>query len=101
MAMNRETKRMLQRQGTVDADGAPVAQRRPAPTPRPAEKEQRTTVRQFTKEVRSEMRKVAWPTRPEVVNYSVIVLLAVVLLTAYVAGLDYLFGEFILKLFSQ
>jgi preprotein translocase subunit SecE len=92
---------MLQRQGTVDADGAPVAQRRPAPAARPQEKEKRTTAGQFVKEVRSEMRKVAWPTRPEVVNYSVIVLLAVVLLTAFVAGLDYLFGEFVLKLYSQ
>src|SRR4051795_5728644 len=99
MAMNRETKRMLQRQGALDEDGAPKAQRRPQPTPRPQEKEQRTSARQFVKEVRSEMRKVAWPTRSEVVNYSVIVLVAVVILTAFVAGLDWVFGEFVLKLF--
>jgi preprotein translocase subunit SecE len=51
--------------------------------------------------VRSELRKVAWPTRSETVNYSIIVLVAVVLLTAYVAFLDYGFGDLLVKLFSR
>jgi preprotein translocase subunit SecE len=101
MAMNRETKRMLQRQGQLGADGEPARQRRAAPTPRPPEKEKRTTIPQFLREVRGELRKVAWPTRDEVRNYSIIVLVAVVLLTAFVAGLDYVFGEFVLRLFDQ
>jgi preprotein translocase subunit SecE len=50
--------------------------------------------------VRGEMRKVAWPTRSEVVNYSIIVLVAVVILTALIAGLDWLFGEAVLTLFD-
>jgi preprotein translocase subunit SecE len=41
---------------------------------------------------------VAWPTRDEVVNYSIVVLVTVVLLTALIFGLDYIFGEFVLKL---
>ena len=56
---------------------------------------------QFLREVRGELRKVAWPSRPEVVNYSIIVLVAVVVLTAYVAALDYGFGELLLKLFER
>ena len=56
---------------------------------------------QFLREVRGELRKVAWPTRPEVVNYSIIVLAAVVVLTAYVAALDYGFGELLLRLFER
>ena len=56
---------------------------------------------QFVREVRGELRKVAWPTRPEVINYSIIVLVAVVVLTAYVAVLDYGFGEVLLKLFER
>ena len=56
---------------------------------------------QFIREVRGELRKVAWPTRPEVVNYSIIVLIAVVLLTAYVALLDYGVGDVLLKLFER
>jgi len=101
MAMNREQKRMLQRQGQLGPDGAPAAaKRRPAPTPRPQTKEERTSPRTFVKEVRGEMRKVAWPTRSEVVNYSIIVLVAVVILTALIAGLDWLFGEAVLTLFD-
>ena len=100
MAMNRQQKRMLQRQGQLGADGEPAARKRSAPpTARP--KEERTSPVQFLREVRGELRKVAWPTRPEVVNYSIIVLVAVVVLTAYVAALDYGFGDVLLKLFSR
>ena len=100
MAMNRQQKRMLQRQGQMGADGAPVARKRQAP-PAPRPKEERTSPREFLREVRGELRKVAWPTRAEVVNYSIIVLVALVLLTAYVAALDYGFGEVLLKLFER
>ena len=100
MAMNRQQKRMLQRQGQLGADGAPAARKRQAP-PAPRPKEERTKPREFVREVRGELRKVAWPTRAEVVNYSIIVLVAVVLLTAYVAALDYGFGEVLLKLFER
>jgi preprotein translocase subunit SecE len=102
MAMNRQQKRMLQRQGQLGADGEPQARRRTAtPPPAPKAKEERTTPIQFVREVRGELRKVAWPTRAEVVNYSIIVLVAVVLLTAYVAALDYGFGDILLKLFER
>ena len=100
MAMNRQQKRMLQRQGQMGADGAPAARKRQAP-PAPRPKEERTSPLQFVREVRGELRKVAWPTRGEVINYSIIVLVAVVLMTAYVAGLDYGFGEVLLKLFER
>ncbi|HTN78595.1 MAG TPA: preprotein translocase subunit SecE [Acidimicrobiales bacterium] len=99
MAMNRETKRMMQRQGQLGPDGAPVREKRAAPTPRPP-KQERTSPGQFLHEVRGELRKVAWPTKSEVVNYSIIVLIAVVLLTALIAGLDWLFGSAILHLYN-
>ncbi|HEX6237975.1 MAG TPA: preprotein translocase subunit SecE [Acidimicrobiales bacterium] len=101
MAMNRQTKRMLQRQGQVGADGAPQVRKRPAPqAPRPSEGG-RTGPAQFVREVRGELRKVAWPTRAEVVNYSIIVFVALVILTSYIASLDYAFGEAIFKLFER
>ena len=104
MAMNREQKRMLQRQGQLGADGAPAApprdKRRPTPPP-PKAKSERTSLPTFIKEVRGELRKVAWPTRAEVVNYSIIVLVAVVILTAFIAGLDWVFGEAVFELFSK
>ena len=48
---------------------------------------------QYLREVRDEMRKVAWPKWPEVRRFSIIVLITVVIYTAYVFGLDYIFGE--------
>jgi preprotein translocase subunit SecE len=102
MAMNRQQKRMLQRQGQLGPDGEPAAQKRrqPAAT-RPKSKGERTGPVQFVREVRGELRKVAWPTRPEVVNYSIIVLIALILLTSFVGGLDWLFGDLILRLFER
>jgi preprotein translocase subunit SecE len=102
MAMNRQQKRMLQKQGQVGADGAPAARKRPAPqAPRPAAREQRTGPIQFLREVRGELRKVAWPSRAEVINYSIIVLITVVILTTYIALLDLAFGEAVFKLFER
>jgi preprotein translocase subunit SecE len=102
MAMNRQQKRMLQKQGQLGADGAPVARKRPAPqAPRPASRHERTGPVQFLREVRGELRKVAWPTRSEVVNYSIVVLATVVILTAYIATLDFAFGEAVFNLFER
>src|SRR5688500_14854272 len=104
MAMNRAQKRMLQRQGALGADGEPAKaqpQQRQRPAPRTEAKEERTSPRQFLKEVRGELRKVAWPTRAEVVNYSIIVLVAVVVLTAFIALVDFGVAEFVLKLFDE
>ena len=38
------------------------------------------------------MRKVAWPSWPEVRKYSIVVLVTVIIFTSYVGGLDALFG---------
>ena len=100
MAMNRETKRMLQRQGALGADGEPKATRKAAP-PAPRPKEKRTPPRQFVREVRAELRKVAWPTRAEVVNYSIIVFITLIILTAAIAGLDYAMSKAVLWIFDE
>ncbi|MCU1352946.1 MAG: secE [Acidimicrobiales bacterium] len=100
MAMNRETKRMLQRQGALADDGTPKAQRRPAPSPS-APKEPRTKPRQFVKEVNAELRKVAWPTRQETINYSIIVFFTLVIVTAMITGLDYAFNWVILWIINN
>ena len=99
MAMNRETKRMLQRQGQLDRGrrarrGTSAAAAHAAPEPR---RSSAPTAREFVQEVRAELRKVAWPTKSETINYSIIVFIAVVVLTAFVGVLDYVFGEFVLN----
>jgi preprotein translocase subunit SecE len=87
--VNRETKRMMQRQGAAGADGAPAprketaqqiaAQRRPR---------DRASVRQFFREVRDEMRQVAWPSRSEVRNYTSIVGSVLLLMIGLIFGLN-------------
>jgi len=62
--------------------------------------EERTGPVQFVQEVRSELRKVNWPTRSEVINYSIVVLITVLILTAFIGVLDWLFATFILELFE-
>ncbi|RMH81412.1 MAG: preprotein translocase subunit SecE [Actinomyces sp.] len=98
MAMNRQQKRLLQKQGEIDADGTPI-RRRPASTPRPAQ--ERTSPVEFLREVRAELRKVAWPTRSETINYSIVVLVTIIVLTALIAGLDWVFSKLILDLFTN
>ena len=98
MSMNRQQKRMMQKQGEVDADGAPVRTRRQPPGP--TSPQDRTGPIQFLREVRGELRKVAWPSRSETINYSIVVLFTIVILGAIIYGLDWLFSTFILELFE-
>lgn len=97
-SMNRETKRMLQRQGAVDESGAPVRQARTAPAPRPTE---RPGAKQYLGEVRSELRKVAWPTRPEIANYTVVVISTLVIMTLLTFVFDFVFAHGVLFLFDR
>ena len=101
MAMNREQRRLLKKQGELNEQGEPVRQPRGPQQRGPASRSERVGPRQFVGEVRGELRKVAWPSRTEVANYSVVVFLGIVVLTAMIAGLDYVLGEAVLKLFER
>ncbi len=92
-------KRMMQRQGQVGRDGEPVRREPPVRTaPRPADK--RIKAGEYLRQVRAELRKVAWPTRKEVIHYSTIVLVALLLLTALIFGLDLALGKGVIWLFK-
>jgi preprotein translocase subunit SecE len=69
--------------------------------PEQARPRQRTSPGQFLKEVRGELRKVAWPSRKELISYSVVVLVSVSLITLYITALDQVFGSLILRIFSS
>ena len=95
MAMNRQTKRMMSKQGS-DKPGQPQQRRnQPAPVQR-----DRVGPREFFAEVRGELRKVAWPGRQEVINSTIIVLIAVIVMTALIFGFDYVSSKFVLFLFD-
>jgi preprotein translocase subunit SecE len=85
--LNREQKRMLKRQGAIDEKGAPTRAVRQT-------KRERVGPAQYLREVRDEMRKVAWPTRPEVVRYSIIVTVCVIVYMVYVGVIDYGMAHF-------
>ena len=84
---------------TAAGSSAPATAGAGAPPRKP--KKQRTSPRQFLREVRSELRKVAWPGRQELFSYSLVVLVSVSIITLYITGLDYVFGQMILRIFSS
>jgi len=88
--LNREQKRQLRKMGALDEKGQPTRAPRQAPVTKT--REDRVGPVQYVNEVRDEMRKVAWPKWPEIKRMSIIVLVTVVLYTAYIGGLDSLFG---------
>jgi len=55
----------------------------------------------FFREIISELRKVIWPTRKELLTYTAVVIVFVTIITSLVAGLDYGFAKGILFLFGS
>jgi preprotein translocase subunit SecE len=96
--MNRQMKRAQKRQGT-DVDRAQAATQ--ARRAQQQQKKERTGARQFLKEVRQELKKVIWPTRQELITYTIVVLVTVTVMTTFVFGLDVVFSRFVLKVFTQ
>ena len=103
--MNRQMKRMQERQERR-AKGS-VAERREAAatsarrSAAPTEKKKRTGVRQFLKEVRQELRKVDWPSRRELISYTIVVLVTVIVMTSLVFGLDFVFSKLIFNVLTN
>ena len=93
--MNRQTKRLMAKQG---ADKPRAPERRPQPQAAPTK--EKVGPRQYLGEVRGELKKVAWPTKKEVINSTIVVLIAVIFMTALIFGLDWLSGRFVLFLFD-
>ena len=99
--MNRQMKRMQekaerqQKKAGLDKTSAPASATRRAST---QEKRKRTSVRQFLREVRLELKKVDWPNRRELISYTTVVLVTIIVMTTFVFGLDYFFTKTIVKL---
>jgi len=52
-------------------------------------------------EVRQELAKVTWPTRKEVITYSIVVLVTVAVLGLFVFGLDFVFSRLVVERFGS
>ncbi|MHB8588689.1 MAG: preprotein translocase subunit SecE [Candidatus Dormibacteraceae bacterium] len=48
----------------------------------------------FLREVYEELRKVVWPTGPELYRYTLVVIFTVLLLGTFIGGTDYLLSAF-------
>ncbi len=60
----------------------------------------RTSPVTFYRQVIAELRKVVWPTRPQVVNYFIVVMVFVLIMMAIVAGLDYGLARLMFYIFA-
>jgi preprotein translocase subunit SecE len=92
--MNREQKRALQKAGQLNSDGTQAAPTRDRRAPAQSSKGERTRPLEFLREVRGELRKVTWPTRPEVARLSLVVFITLVVFIAAVFLVDTGFAEF-------
>jgi preprotein translocase subunit SecE len=107
--VNRETKRLMQRQGQMEADGSPSTKRAATGTQTKTQRQQkggapasrRATPVQFVRQVRDEMRQVAWPSRSELINYSSVVLTTLIIMISLIFVLNLAFGKLITLLFSK
>ncbi len=57
-------------------------------------------IARFVREVVAELRKVNWPSRQELITYTIVVVIFVVVMMLIVAGLDYGFGWSVGKVFG-
>ena len=75
-----------------------------APKDARSKKERRSPVARVTTYVRqvvAELRKVIWPTRNELVTYTTVVLVFVVIMVSIVAAFDFAFSQAVLKVFGK
>jgi preprotein translocase subunit SecE len=89
---------MMQKQGQ-DPDGEAAPKRTNTPR-RPPPKREPFRPSQFLREVRSELRQVAWPNRSEVINYTTVTLVTLLSLMVLIFILNYAFAKGVLWLFK-
>lgn len=55
----------------------------------------------FVRQVVAELRKVIWPTRPELVTYTSVVLVFIIIMVLVVAAFDFAFSQGVLAVFGK
>lgn len=60
----------------------------------------RTSPPLFYRQVVAELRKVIWPTRKELVTYTSVALVFVLIMVGIIAGLDFGFSQLVIKVFG-
>ncbi|MCU0281052.1 MAG: preprotein translocase subunit SecE [Acidimicrobiia bacterium] len=91
--MNRELRRLAEREEQRERD-----RRAKGPAKR---SRRRVNIVQFLSEVRTELKRVAWPTRRQVVVFTTVTLITAGAVTLYAFGLDLGFKRAILSLLQS
>ena len=65
-----------------------------------AAKRDRMTPALFTRQVAAELRKVIWPTRKELITYTVVALVFIIIMTTIVTALDYGFTKLVFAVYG-
>jgi preprotein translocase subunit SecE len=76
-----------------------TAPEKPARPGRPA-KQERTTPVLYVRQVIAELCKVIWPTRKELVTYTTVAIVFILVMTGIVTGLDYGFTKLVFEVFG-
>ncbi len=74
--------------------------RRPAKAGGPA-KPERTSPPVFVREVRAELRKVIWPTRKELITYTTVAVVFILIMVGIVTGVDTVLTRLVFAVFSK
>jgi len=92
--LNRQLRRVQEKSKAPAQKQRMAAQRKKAMERKKAEKKSiGKRVMQFIREVRIELKKVIWPSKQEVVNYTVVVLVTVTVVTTFILLLDLLLAR--------
>jgi preprotein translocase subunit SecE len=90
--------------GRESRNGAPVGSARPATAvgDRPVKQPENIfkRLRRFFREVIAELRKVIWPNRKQLTTYTIVVVVFVAVMTAFIFGLDLAFVQGVSWLFG-
>jgi preprotein translocase subunit SecE len=88
----------------VSAEAAGATESKGRPTPSREGRQGKVSLfrkmGRFFREVVAELRKVIWPTRRQLMTYTLVVLVFISVVVAVVAGLDMLFAQGVLWLFG-
>jgi preprotein translocase subunit SecE len=100
-----EAKPSAKRRADAKSDAKAVSERKGKATPVRDRKADRVGIfarlMRFLREVVSELRKVIWPTRKQMITYSIVVLVFLAFMIALVAGLDVGLAKLVFLVFGN
>jgi preprotein translocase subunit SecE len=64
-------------------------------------KPERTSPAVFVREVRAELRKVIWPTRKELITYTTVAVIFILIMVGIVTGVDTVFTRLVFAVFGR